>query len=184
MRAFIPLVALLACACTPPPPLPTKDASSSSISVIASPPPERVTAGEARRGVGWYPAIAIDADDRVHVAYTDADLGDVMYAVSPAGASLPGTPEPVETHGAAGGFVRLALAPGGAPVISYYHQDEHTLRVAHRPKDLAAIKKAGGDVDVTPVADSAEHKLSPGWVGEDIAFGDEAGAGSALVVDA
>ncbi|HEY4221326.1 MAG TPA: hypothetical protein VGO62_08280, partial [Myxococcota bacterium] len=27
-------------------------------------------------------------------------------------------------------------------------------------------------------------KMAPGWVGEDIAFGDEAGAGSALVVDA
>ena len=170
-------------ACTAPPPVPTTDAPANSIHVVAAPPPERVAAGEARRGVGWYPDVEVDDDDRVHIAYTDADLGDVLYAVSPPGAALPGVAEPVDTKGAAGGFVRLALAPGGVPVISYYHQDEHTLRVAHRSKDVAAMKKAGADVDTAPEPASAVKALAAGWVGEDIAFGDDAGAGSALAVD-
>ena len=169
--------------CTPPPPLPTKDAAAGTVVVVAAPPAERVSAGEARRGVGWYPDVEVDDDDRVHVAWTDADVGDVYYAVSAVGATIPGTPEPVEQKGAAGGFVRLALAPGGAPVISYYHQDDHTLRVAHRPKDVAAMKKAGADVDTAAPPATAAKQLAPGWLGEDIAFGDDAGAGSALAVD-
>lgn len=179
------LVAALGAAssCTREQRVPTTDAEASAISLIAGPPPERIAAGEARRGVGWYPDVEVDDRDRLHFAWTDADIGDVMYAVAPPGSSLPGAPEPVETEGAAGAFVRLALAPGGAPVLSFFHQGEHTLRVAHRPADVAAMKAAGAEVDVTAPPAAAARPLAPGWVGEDIAFGDDAGAGSALVVD-
>jgi hypothetical protein len=163
--------------------LPTTEVEAQAIRLIAAPPPERIAAGEARRGVGWYPDVEIDAHDRIHVAWTDADVGDVMYAVSsPEGTDL-GEPEPVEVKGAAGAFVRLALAPGGAPVISFFHQGDHTLRIAHRPADVASMKAAGADVDGAPAPAAAARPLSAGWVGEEIAFGDEAGAGSALVVD-
>ena len=119
----------------------------------------------------------------MHVAWTDADIGDVLYAVSPAGAITLGEPEPVETEGAAGAFVRLALAPGGAPVVSTFNQSDHTLRVAHRPSDEAAMKAAGAAIDDEAAPAAATHPLAKGWVGEDIAFGDDAGAGSALAID-
>lgn len=164
--------------------VPMKEAEAASIVVVAGPPAERVQAGEAKRGVGWYPDVEVDSDGRVHVAWTDADVGDVLYAVSPAGATTLGEPEPVETTGAAGAFVRLALAPGGVPVVSTFNQSDHTLRVAHRPADEAAMKAAGAAIDDEPAAPAAARALAKGWVGEDIAFGDDAGAGSALAVDA
>jgi hypothetical protein len=71
-----------------------KEAEAGSIVVVAGPPAERVQAGEAKRGVGWYPDVEVDGDGRVHVAWTDADVGDVLYAVSPAGATTLGEPEP------------------------------------------------------------------------------------------
>lgn len=177
------VAALILSSCTREQQVPTTEAPGSAISLIAGPPPERIAAGEARRGVGWYPDVEVDADGRVHVAWTDADVGDVMYAVSAPGESTPRAPEPAETAGAAGAFLRLALAPGGVPVLSWFHQGDHTLRVAHRPADTAAMKAAGADVDVTAPPAAAARALSPGWVAEDIAFGDDAGAGSALVVD-
>lgn len=164
-------------------PIPTQEAAAGALSVVAAPPAERIAAGEAKRGVGWYPNVAVDEADRVHLVWTDADLGDVLYAVSPAGAVQPGTAEPVETQGATGGFTRLALAPGGRPLISLYHQGEHTLRVAHRPTDAAAMKAAGALIDEEPPPAAAHRAGAPGWALEDIAFGDEAGAMSALAVD-
>ncbi|MCC7070528.1 MAG: hypothetical protein IT383_04340 [Deltaproteobacteria bacterium] len=165
-------------------PIPTQEATPGTIAVVATAPAERVAAGEAKRGVGWYPAVAVDEHDRVHLAWTDADVGDVLYAASPAGAVHPGAPEPVESVGAAGGFVRLALAPGGAPVVSYYHQGDHTLKVAHRPRDVVDMKAAGAIVDDEPAPAPAFRAGAPGWALEEIAFGDEAGAEGALTVDA
>lgn len=170
--------------CRREPPIPTQEAAPGTIAVVVAPPAERVAAGEAKRGVGWYPNVAVDEQDRVHLAWTDADVGDVLYAVSPAGAVHPGAPEAVETAGAAGGFVRLALAPGGVPVVSYYHQGDHTLKVAHRLKDVAAMKAAGAVVDDETAPASAFRPGAPGWALEEIAFGDEAGAEGALTVDA
>ncbi len=190
MRAPIGAITLTLCGlaaaasgCRREAPIPTHEAAAGTIAVVAAPPADRVAAGEAKRGVGWYPNVAVDEQDRVHLAYTDADVGDVLYAVSPAGAVHPGAPEAVETTGAAGGFVRLALAPGGAPVVSAYHQGDHTLKVAHRPKDVAAMKLAGAVVDDEPAPVPAFRPGAPGWALEEIAFGDEAGAEGALAVD-
>ena len=178
------LVAAAALGCHREVPVPTHEPAAGALSVVAAPPAERIAAGEAKRGVGWYPNVAVDETDRVHLAWTDADVGDVLYAVSPAGAVQPGAPEPVEVAGAAGGFVKLALAPGGLPVISLYHQGDHTLKVAHRPRDGAAMKAAGAVIDDEPAPAAAYRPGAPGWALEEIAFGDEAGAESALTVDA
>lgn len=164
-------------------PIPVREPAPGSVLLVAAPPPQRVQAGEAKRGVGWYPDVEVDAARRVHIAFTDADVGDVLYAVSPADAATPGEPELVEATGAAGAFVRLALAPGDVPIISSFNQSDHTLRVAHRPSDEAAMRAAGALIDDIAAGAAAARALAPGWVGEDIAFGDEAGAGSALAVD-
>lgn len=182
-KAALLLVVAGVTACSREPPIPVREPTPGSVIVVAAPPTARVQAGEARRGVGWYPDVEVDAARRVHIAWTDADIGDVLYAVSPAGAATPGEPELVETTGAAGAFVRLALAPGDVPIISSYNQSDHTLRVAHRPSDEPAMKAAGALIGDAPAPAAAAAALAPGWVGEDIAFGDEAGAGSALAVD-
>src|SRR3990170_2630030 len=119
IAASLLVLAVAALGCRREQPVPTQEPAAGTVTVVAAPPPERVAAGEAKRGVGWYPNVAVDDADRVHLAYT----------------------------GAAGGFVRLALAPGGVPVVSLYHQGEHTLKVAHRPRDAAAMKVAGAVVD-------------------------------------
>jgi hypothetical protein len=181
--AAAPMAALLVVACTPEPDLPSIDPIPGAYILVAQPPSERVQAGEAKRGVGWTPNVAIDEDDRVHLAFTDADIGDVVYAVSAPGASTPETAEIVDDRGAAGGYVRLALAPGGAPVISYVRQDERSLRVAHRPADVPRMKAAGAVVDDAPLDASQALPLSKGWVAEEVGFGDEVGTASALHVD-
>lgn len=178
-----------ACASEAPPP--AQDAAPSTVILVATPAPEPVAAGQVRRGVGWYPDVEVDALDRVHVAYTDADTGDVLYAVAPPGSATPGLPEVIQSAGAAGAFVRLALAPGGAPVVSFHHQGDHTLRVAHRPSDLGTLHAGGGAgaqlPRAAPAADAAAtgtKPTTPRWDIEDVAFGRDAGAGSALVLDA
>jgi hypothetical protein len=171
-------------ACNRHPPIPTLEAAPGSIAVVAASPAERVAAGGAKRGVGWYPNVEVDGQDRLHIAYTDADVGDLYYAVSVEGASTFAPPELVDDQGAAGAFVRLALAPGGAPALLYHHQDEKTLRVAHRPADVPAMKAAGAEVDDQALDPSQARPLASGWVSEEIAFGEQAGVGGALHVDA
>lgn len=181
--ALVSLAPLVWVSCTREVAIPSREPEPGSVVVVAGPSPERVQAGEAKRGVGWYPDVEIDADRRVHLVWTDADIGDVMYAVSPSGATTLGEPQLVEGKGAAGAFVRLALAPGGAPIISAFNQTDHTLRVLHRPADEPTMKAAGAAIDDVAAPAAAAVPTAPGWVGEDIAFGDDAGAGSALAVD-
>ena len=58
-----------------------------TIQVVAQVPENRVSAPGIPRilGVGWYPQIEVDAQNRVHLAYVDADPGDVLYVVSDPG---------------------------------------------------------------------------------------------------
>ncbi len=181
-------IAALLCAtglaCSRELPLPQVDAVTDAFATIAAPPSERVAAGDAKRGVGWYPNVRVDAQDRVHFAWTDADVGDVYYAVSAPNASTPQHVELVDAQGAAGGYVRLALAPGGTPIISYVHQDERTLRVAHRPADVATMGAAGAQVDLAPLDATQAQARAKGWVTEEVAFGDEIGTAATLHVDA
>jgi hypothetical protein len=148
-------------------------------------------------GTGWYANLEIDADDQLHLAWTDADLGDVLYARMERGSLALPEPEVVEHEGAVGSYLRLALAPGGVPVLSYYHQDKRTLRLAHRPRDLEAMKAAGarlgaGEVKTRPTSvlvpgekppPAPDEGMGEGWHGEEVAFGDNAGLTGSLVVD-
>ena len=171
--------------------IPTSDAAPGSVVAVAQAPADR-PADEARRGVGWYPNIEVDADNRLHLAWVDADVGDVRYAVSAPGASsIEATAvEPVDVRGAVGAYLRLAVGPGGVPFLLYMHQDEKTLRLAHRPNDRAALAAAGGDIDDSPMpelglqpVEGRPGKAAGAFVVEDVAFGSEVGRGGALVLD-
>lgn len=206
-RALSPLLlatlVIAAAGCKRPMTLPTTEVPPAQVRTVADVPPDRQPAeGQTRvLGNGWYANVEVDAHDRLHLAWTDADLGDVMYAVTDGAAVAPSAPlalEPqvVEHKGAVGSYLRLALAPGDVPVLSYYDQDERTLRLAHRPADLAAMAAAGarlGDkvtrkptqvrVPGEKPPPPPETGMGEGWHGEEVAFGDNAGLAGDLDVD-
>jgi hypothetical protein len=184
---LLPLAAALLAACTRHKPPPTSEPPPQSIAVVAAP-----AGGDpaGKKGNGWYPNVAVDADNRLHVAWVDADIGDVLYAVSASGGAALEQPQPIDVDGAVGSFLQLALAPGGVPVFSYARQDESVLRVAWRAADRARLKEAGADVDVTPLPalpraskTGAPLQGAAGVVVEEVGYGDQVGRGSSLAVD-
>lgn len=146
----------------------------------------------ARRGMGWYPNIEADDDNRLHLAWVDADAGDVRYAVTaPAGSALAEPPIIVDGIGAVGGFLRLALGPGGVPLLTYSRQDTAIFRFAWRPLDRERAGAAGAVVDdaVFPelpmeTTSGGPVKLLNGFVGEEVGYGEQVGRGSSLAADA
>ena len=125
---FVPLMAISQPSCKKMMMLPTTVVPESSIHILASVPENRAPSKGSSRilGVGWYPQIEVDAQDRVHLAYVDADPGDVRYTISEAGTLKFGPSEMVEEQGAVGSFLKLALVKNEIPVLSYYQQDEMT----------------------------------------------------------
>lgn len=180
--------------------LPTEEIPDRELVVVARPPNDRQPSpGQTKvLGTGWYANIETDSRGVMHLAWTDADLGDVMYTQWEPDQPAPAPPQPVELDGAAGGYLRLALGPGDAPILSYYHQDRRVLRLAHRPADLAKMKAAGAALQApleakpvfTPLVPGEKaprqpsEGMGPGWHGEDVAFGDQVGMAGALFVDA
>jgi hypothetical protein len=178
---------------------PTTVVPAAKLQIIADVPPDREpTAGQTRvLGNGWYANVEVDADDRIHLAWTDADIGDVFYAVTEPGSTRKIAIERVEVEGAVGSYLRLALAPGDVPVLSYYHQDSRTLRLAHRPADLPRMAEAGASLEGSGAVKAEpsvlvpgekpppppSHGMAPGWHGEEIAFGDNAGIAGSLTID-
>jgi hypothetical protein len=186
---------LLGCeGCAPRPEVATSEPSPSSISVVDS--GRKGTDERGGKGSGWYPNIEADDAGRLHLAWVDADAGDVRAAVTaPGGATLERGDDGrsffvVDEEGAVGAFLRLALAPGGVPVFSYARQDTGIFRIAWRPADRPALAAAGAIVDDGPFPElvRASNKgspiaLSPGFVGEELGFGEQVGRGHGVVVD-
>jgi hypothetical protein len=176
-------VVMVASGCNQQPTLLTVEAAPSSMMQVSTP------AGPL--GSGWYPNVEVDARGRVHLAYVDADAGDVVYRVSDPATDELSEPVTVEHRGAVGHYLRMALAPGGAPVLLYGHQDDKSLHLAHRPADRDAMKAAGADVDTAampPLPERIRENLPAqadnGFVIEEVVFADDAGRGASLAVDA
>jgi len=178
--------------------LPTSIVSGESLhTLVVAPENRQPSAGTARLlGVGWYPQIEVDAQNRVHLAFVDADPGDVRYTVSKPGSLEFEKAQTVEEKGAAGSFLKLALLKNEIPILSYYHQDRKNLRLAHRPNDLKRMKALGLKVDLKNWKEKPPALTFPGmepdkgpnfgmgshWHGEDVAFGDQVGQASDLFV--
>jgi hypothetical protein len=186
LLASLALVSVVSCGKKDMPPLVRLGADS--VLAVATTPIDRNPADgqDTVLGNGWYANIEIDDDDRIHLAWVDADLGDVLYTTIPPGQTTPEPAQTVEHKGALGSYLRLALAPGGVPVLAYYHQDERTLRLAHRPVDLKTLAARGIVVDETPAAAKPPlggERMGDGFVGEDVTFGDHVGMAGSLVID-
>lgn len=166
--------------------IPTQTAPAPALRTVAIAPAGRQPSANGTQvlGSGWYPQIEVDAEDNIHIAYTDADLGDLFYVVGKAKNAQRAdqielsAPQVVAAQGATGAHVRLALAPSGVPFISYYNQDRHTLRLAYRPADMDRLAQAG-----VKVGAATEPESGTLWHSEDIAFGDEVGTVGMLKVD-
>ncbi len=179
--------------CERAPPPPTSEPAPSSITVIDAPETPGAAGADiaSLKGRGWYPNIEADAQGRLHLAWVDADVGDVRYAVSVAGGSgLDGPIVTVDRDGAAGAYLRLALGPGGAPLLSYARQDTQIFRFAWRPADRQRMRDAGADVDVARFPElpttskmGGPISLSAGFVGEELGFGDGVGRGHGITAD-
>jgi hypothetical protein len=191
-------VVLGAPACSGRAPPPTSEPARQAVTVVEAAAPVAEAGGDAlprkhsrRKGVGWYPNVAVTRDNRLVLAWVDADRGDVRTAVTaPGGSALDGPVVVVDDEGACGGFLRLALGPGDAPVFSYVRQDKRLLRLTWRPTDRAAMKEAGADVDVAPLPPlpppnnaGTPVAVGQGFIAEEVGYGEHIGRGSALTVD-
>ena len=142
--------------------------------------------------MGWYPNIEADEQGRLHLAWVDADAGDVRYAVTaPGGSSLAEPAVTIDALGAVGSFLRLALGPGGTPLLTYARQDTAIFRFAWRPLDRAVMRAAGGAVDAdgaflelpTSTTTGGPVQLLAGFIGEEVGYGEQVGRGSSLTAD-
>ena len=111
--------------------------------------------GADGRDVGWYPSIAMDGDDEVHVSYVDATDNDLLYintidrgrvvvddGYREVGTTESGLPKP-ELH-RVGDDSALVLGPNG-PVIVYQNATTRELLVAERVGDtFERVRLAGG----------------------------------------
>jgi hypothetical protein len=197
--ALVTSVVMIAPACKRGIVLPTEPVPKKAVVSVAEVAPDREpSAGQTRvLGNGWYANVEVDGAGNIHLAWTDADLGDVMYAVVSADRPRPTDAEIVEHEGAVGSYLRLALAPGDVPVLAYYHQDQRTLRIAHRPGDLSKMKEAGALISDDPIPEPQKPLPIPGvkppphpstgmgdgWHGEEVAFGDNAGMAGSFTID-
>ena len=95
--------------------------------------------------VGWYPGVAVDAEDQLHVSYVSASNDDLLYVntidrtpeVIDDGYRLVGTTEdglPVPEFHFVGDDSSLVLTEGG-PFVAYQDATSHELRLASRNDD-------------------------------------------------
>jgi hypothetical protein len=114
---------------------------------------------DAALGCGEHPSIAIDGNDHVGVAYTDANDADLKYAFHD------GTEWQVQTvdaEGQTGYYPSLAFSRRSGAVISYYDKSRGDLRLATTVRhgwDLQTIDV--GDVGTKDVGRFSQLALDP-----------------------
>lgn len=115
------LACLLLVACEEEVELPDAVAGRGAILVLDADAPSGRT--------GWWPDVVFDAQDVPHIAYCDAERGDLVYATRE-GSQWQRTI--VEERGAVGKYVSLAVNSKGEPGIAFYDQTQKYLRYAWR----------------------------------------------------
>jgi hypothetical protein len=100
---------------------------------------------DATPGCGYHLSLAIDSQDRLGVAYTDAEQGDLKYAFYDGSAW---TVQTVDEEGLTGYYPSLAFSRRDGAVISYYDKSHGNLRLATSITSgwqLQTIDTGGGD---------------------------------------
>jgi hypothetical protein len=112
------------------------------------------TVDSASADVGWFTSLAIGTDGNPVIAYYDATNADLKVARcnDPACAGGNETISVVDSAALVGKFASLAIGADGNPVIAYYDETSHDLKVA-RCNDKAC---SGGNETRTPVDTSGD----------------------------
>ena len=76
---------------------------------------------DAKSETGWFPAIALDSKQNLHIAYCDVARGDLRYGFRGADGVL--HLETVASYGAVGKYVQLAIDANDEPHLMYFDQD-------------------------------------------------------------
>ncbi len=84
--------------------------------------------------IGWFPSIAIDSSDNVHISYSDGDNEDLKYTTDASGEWVA---ETVDSDGSVGWFPSIAIDSNNHPHISYFDDTNDSLKYV----------KAGPDTD-------------------------------------
>lgn len=122
---------------------------------------------------GWYPAIALDKQEHLHIAYCDSARGDLRYGFRGDDGVL--RLETVAAYGAVGKYVTLAVDDNNAPHLMYFDQDNQFVKYTTKQNGVWLQAKLNpGSPAALP--DAAERH-------EKLAWGPESGIGGRLVVD-
>ena len=107
--------------------------------------------------------MAVDAQDRSHLAYYDTQAHDLKYAVFRAGAWAS---TPVDTVGDVGMYASLALDRNGGVHIAYYDLTSRDLRYASRSASTSQWTTCV--VDAGDVGCPVGSECSGSWVSLDV----------------
>ena len=99
--------------------------------------------------VGNFGSMAVDANDRLHVAYYSAYSDCLKYATKDDGSST-WSREVVESAGVVGKFTSIALDSNGKPHITYRDTSNTNLKYAHK----MGLSWVTATIDSTPLSGS------------------------------
>ena len=127
---------------------------------------------DAKGQTGWFPAVALDSKQHLHIAYCDVSRGDLRYGFRGDDGVL--QLETVAAFGAVGKYVALAIDSKDEPHILYFDQDHKFVKYTtkHQGQWLQAPLDANKPSSLPAEAERHEH----------LAWGPEAGIGSRLLL--
>ena len=121
-----------------------------------------VDAQPSRSGIDAHLALALDSDDRPHIAYFDADTGALAYAHLVAGPGGDVWRYDVIDSGNVGRYVSIDLDSAGRPYVSYYDSAGDALKVAFLDGGLWTVETvaAGGNYASLVVGPDDQPRVS------------------------
>lgn len=131
------------------------------------------TVDDTTSDVGKFSSIALDAGDVPHISYYEADEYDLKYATKVAGTwqcdIIDGSPQGISIFGinlglfglktnvSAGKYSSLAIDAQGNPRISYYAEEDESIRVAIYSDSDEMTTTTGWRVEAIQQGDVGEH---------------------------